>query len=183
MTTTGRHRRDPSALWTVIMASTLLGIALGASGAIVAESAASPSTPQAIAEQAIADEVTQHRLPVSPQAPGSIRLVSFAEPATIPTGLSLTVLPPQKIRGGVLLTISLVNPTTAPIIVDTGELGPHDPRFDGAAVPMTMTPVTTDLVPGEGYTYQCVVNLPATGVGQLALTLGQVTVIGTAAGN
>ena len=80
------------------------------------------------------------------------RSIGFGEPTTGPADLSLTVLPPEKVKGGVRLTIALVNTTDAPITVDTDELGPHEPRFDGATVPMTMTPATKKLVPGEGYT-------------------------------
>ncbi|MGH3930735.1 MAG: hypothetical protein ACRDTF_12235, partial [Pseudonocardiaceae bacterium] len=112
-----------------------------------------------------------------------IRSVGFAESTTGPAGLSLTVLPPEKVKGGVRLTIALVNNTRAPVIVDTAELGPHEPRFDGATVPMTMTPATKKLMPGEGYTYQCVLNLPTMDVGELAFTLGAVTITGQAAGD
>lgn len=81
------------------------------------------------------------------------------------------------------LTVVLANTTDAPIVVDTGELGPHDTRFNGATVPMTMTSATKKIVPGEGYTYQCVIKLPTMDVGQLELTVGPVTVAGRAAGD
>lgn len=113
----------------------------------------------------------------------SVEPVAFAATATDATGMSLTVLRPEKVKGGVRLTIALANTTDAPIVVNTGKLGPHDPTFNSAAVPMTMTPATKKLVPGEGYTYQCVVKLPTMDVGHLAFGVGPVTVSGQAAGD
>lgn len=95
----------------------------------------------------------------------------------------MTVLRPEKVKGGVRLTIALANATDAPMVVNTTELGPHDPTFDGAPVPMTMTPARKRLVPGEGYTYQCVIKLPTMDVGHLTLVLDKVTVAGPAAGD
>lgn len=109
--------------------------------------------------------------------------VGFAKPATDPAGLSFTVLRPEKVKGGVRFTVALANITGSPITVNTGNLGPHDPRFNGTPVPMTMTPATKKLVPGEGYTYQCVLRLPTMEIGQLEFVLGPVTVAGLAAGD
>lgn len=95
----------------------------------------------------------------------------------------MTVLTPEKVKGGVRLTVALANTTNAAIIVDTGELGPHDPSFNGAPVPMTMTSTTKKLAPGEGYTYQCVIKLPTMDAGQLAVAVGPVTVTGRTAGD
>ncbi len=97
--------------------------------------------------------------------------------------MSLTVLRPEKVKGGVRLTIALANTNNIPITVDTGALGPHDPRFNGATVPMTMDSVRKKLVPGEGYTYQCVFTLPTMDVGQLAFVIGPISVSGQAAGD
>jgi hypothetical protein len=95
----------------------------------------------------------------------------------------LTVLRPEKVKGGVRFTIALANNTDAPIVVNTGKLGPHDPSFNGAPVPVIMTPATKKLMPGEGYTYQCVIKLPTMNVGRLAFGVGPVTVAGQAAGD
>lgn len=185
---TGRHRRQPPARWTLVIASALFGVALGASGAVIVDSDPHRPAPQAattVAPSSVPAPPSETASSVEPP-PGSRRAVgpvAFAEPAIGPAGLSLTVLPPEKVKGGVRLTIALVNTTGAPIAVDTGELGPHEPRFDGAVVPMTMTPAKKKLVPGEGYTYQCVIELPTMNLGQLALVLGAVTVTGPAAGD
>jgi hypothetical protein len=97
--------------------------------------------------------------------------------------MAVTVLRPEKVKGGVRLTIALTNTSDIPIIVDTGGLGPHDPRFNNATVPMTMIPVRKKLVPAEGYTYQCVFKLPTMDVGHLTFTVGSVSVAGQAAGD
>jgi hypothetical protein len=109
--------------------------------------------------------------------------VAFAPPATDAVGMAVTVLRPEKVKGGVRLTIALSNTSDIPIIIDTGALGPRDPRFNDATVPMTMIPVRKKLVPGEGYTYQCVLKLPTMDVGQLAFAVGPVNVAGPAAGD
>ncbi|MGH8922398.1 MAG: hypothetical protein ACRD0H_29360, partial [Actinomycetes bacterium] len=109
--------------------------------------------------------------------------IGFAEPTIGPAGLSLTVPPPEKVKGGVRFTIALVNDTGVPVTVDTGELGPNDPRFNGATVPMTMNPTKKKIMPGEGFTYQCVLRLPTMDVGQLSFTFGALTVTGRAAGD
>jgi hypothetical protein len=97
--------------------------------------------------------------------------------------MSVTVLRPEKVKGGVRLTIALANSNDIPIIVDTGALGPYDPRFNDATVPITMLPVRKKLVPGEGYTYQCVFKLPTMDVGRLSFVVGPVSVAGQAAGD
>ena len=96
--------------------------------------------------------------------------------------MSLTVLQPEKVKGGVRLTIALVNTHDVPITVDTGAVGPRNPRFNDAAVPLTMTPARKRLAPGEGYTYQCVVKLPTTNVGQLSFIVGMAGITGQTAG-
>ncbi len=97
--------------------------------------------------------------------------------------MSVTVLRPEKVQGGVRFTIALANTSGIPITVDTEALGPQDPRFNDTTVPMTMTSVRKKLVPGEGYTYQCVFKLPTMDVGQLAFVVGPVSVSGPAAGD
>jgi len=109
--------------------------------------------------------------------------VTFAPPAVDAAGMSVAVLRPEKVKGGVRITVSLVNTSGVPITVDTGALGPHDPRFNDAPVPMTMTPARKKLVPGEGYTYQAVLKLPTMDVGQLSFAVGPVNVAGQAAGD
>jgi P pilus assembly chaperone PapD len=109
--------------------------------------------------------------------------VAFAPPFSDAAGMSLTVLRPEKVKGGVRFTIAVTNTSDAPITVDTGAVGPHDPRFNDVAVPMTMTPVLKRLAPGEGYSYQCVLKLPTMNLGQLAFTIGQVALTGQAAGD
>jgi hypothetical protein len=171
--TTGRHRTSSSVLWFPVIVSALVGVTLGSGVTAVAGG----SGTEPVSNQAVA--------PFSTPTPSSrpVGSIGFAEPATGPAGLSLTVLPPEKIKGGVRLTIALVNNTGAPITVDTGELGPHDLRFNGATVPMTMTPTKKKLMPDEGYTYQCVIQLPTMDVGQLAFALDAMTVTGQAAGD
>jgi len=174
--TTGRHRASSSVVWLPIMVSALLGVLLGSWVTALADG---PGT-EPITNQAAEPSPT----PTPPSTIANpIRSIGFAEPTTGPADLSLTVLPPEKVKGGVRLTIALVNNTGAPVTFDTAELGPHEPRFDGATVPMTMTPATKKLMPGEGYTYQCVVNLPTMDVGELAFILGAVTITGQAAGD
>jgi hypothetical protein len=109
--------------------------------------------------------------------------VAFAPPATDAAGMSVTVLRPEKVKGGVRITIALANSNDIPITVDTGALGPYDPRFNDATVPITMTPVRKKLVPGDGYTYQCVFKLPTMDVGRLSFVVGPVSVAGQAAGD
>lgn len=176
MATTGRHHTSSSFLWFPVMVSALLGVTLGAVITTVAGGAGTePGTNQAAVPLTTPTPSSTMGHPV-----GSIR---FAEPATGPAGLSLTALPPEKVKGGVRLTIALVNNTGVPITVDTGELGPRNPRFNGAKVPMTMTSAKKKLTAGESYTYQCVIRLPTMDVGQLAFALGAVTVTGQAAGD
>jgi hypothetical protein len=97
--------------------------------------------------------------------------------------MSLTVLRPEKINGGVRLTVALVNTNNIPITVDTGAVGPRDARFNNVAVPVTMTPARKQLAPGEGYTYQAAVKLPTTKTGQLSFVIGMARVTGPAAGD
>lgn len=179
MATTGRHRAASSFLWLPVMVSALLGLALGAGITTVAGgsdgAATEPATNPAPAPPP----------PSTPPSPGlrPAGSIGFAESALGPDGLSVTALPPEKVKGGVRLTIALVNNTGDPITIDTGEVGPHEPRFDGATVPMIITPEKKKLMVGEGYTYQCVIRLPTMDAGQLAFGLGAVTVTGQAAGD
>lgn len=108
---------------------------------------------------------------------------AFAPPFTDAVGMSTTVLRPEKVKGGVRFTIALANTSDVPIMVDTGAMGPHDPRFNDVAVPMNMTPVRKKLVPGEGYVYQCVFKLPNMDAGQVAFSVGQIAITGQAAGD
>lgn len=161
---------------------------MGAGGVAAVTSASGSSTLPATAPPAASPSAVA--LPPPSPAPSdavrpaetlpSTEPVSFGVPATDSTGMSLTVLRPERINHGVRLTIALANTTDAPIVVDTGELGPHDQTFDGAAVPMTMTSTKKKVMPGEGYTYQAVITLPTTNIGQLELRLGTVTVAGQA---
>ncbi|MGH3717932.1 MAG: hypothetical protein ACRDRI_03645 [Pseudonocardiaceae bacterium] len=149
---------------------------------------ASPSSPAqpGTAQQApsnTASSNTASSSTASPQAARPVDPAAFAAPATDAVGMAVTVLRPEKVKGGVRLTIALANTNDIPITVDTGVLGPRDLRFNDAAVPMTMTPVRKKLVPGEGYTYQCVVKLPTMDVGRLAFVVGPVSVAGQAAGD
>lgn len=109
--------------------------------------------------------------------------IAFAAPITDPAGLSMMVLPPEKVKGGVRFTISLVNTSHGPITINTGSLGPHEPRFNDSSVPMSMSSVRKKLVPGEGYTYQCVFKLPTMDVGQVEFSVGSMNVAGQAAGD
>ncbi|MGH3938432.1 MAG: hypothetical protein ACRDTG_07310 [Pseudonocardiaceae bacterium] len=176
MATTGRHRASSSVVWIPILISALLGVTLGSCFMALADGSGTASTTHQTAE------LSPGAAPPSMIA-NPLSSIGFGEPTTGPADLSLTVLPPEKIKGGVRLTIALVNNTEVPVTMNTGDLGPHEPRFDGATVPMTMTPATKKLVPGEGYTYQCVLNLPTMDVGELAFTLGAVTITDRAAGD
>lgn len=183
MVTAGRHRRPSPGRWKSLIVAAMVGAALGAgavaSAVAVATSGSGPPAPLATPQQ-----VTTSRAPPPPteivRAAGP---VTFAQAAVGPKGMSITVLTPEKVKGGVRLTVALANPTKAAIIVDTGELGPHDPSFNGAPVSMTMIATTKRLAPGEGYTYQCVLKLPTMDTGQLAVAVGPVTVTGRAAGD
>lgn len=174
--TTGRHRTSSSILWLPVIVSALIGVTFGSGVTAVAMSDPDPPaiTPAAAPSSDPAPPLTLER-PV-----GSI---GFSETTIGPDGLSLTVLPPEKVKGGIRLTIALANDTSAPITVNTGDLGPHDVRFNDTTVPMTAPLTKKKLMPGEGYTYQCVLKLPSTNVGQLEFSLGSVTVVGEAAGD
>lgn len=163
--------------------SALLGMTLGAGIAAVAWSAPGPAVSSTVITQETAPSSTPATPAPLPTTARAIEPIGFAEPVNGPAGLSVTVLPPEKVKGGVRLTIALANTTDNPITVNTGELGPHDLRFNGAEVPMTMTPTTKKLMPEEGYTYQCVIRLPTMDMGQLALDMGSVTITGQAAGD
>lgn len=179
MGTAGRHRSSSSVLWLPVIVAALIGATLGSGVTAVAVSDPASPAPPAIT-QAAAPSSDPAPLPTLERPVGSI---GFAEPATGADGLSMTVLPPEKIKGGIRLTIALANDTNAPITVNTGELGPHDVRFDGAAVPMNTSLIKKKLMPDEGYTYQCVIKLPTMDFGQLEFTLGPAHVIGQAAGD
>ncbi len=105
------------------------------------------ATPNAATPNTATSESTPPRPAGTERA---VDLVAFAAPVTDAAGITMTVLRPEKIKGGVRFTIALVNTNDIPITVDTGALGPHDPQFNGATVPMSMTPVRKKLVPGEG---------------------------------
>lgn len=176
MATTGRHRAPSSVVWLPVVVSALLGVLLGAwITAATGGSEAEPITYETTAPSPLPGSASTTTKPVTS--------IGFAEPAIGPAGLSVTVLSPEKVKGGVRLTIALVNGTAAPITVNTGELGPNAPRFDGATVPMTMNPANKKLMPGEGYTYQCMLRLPTMDVGQLSFTLGALTFTDRAAGD
>ncbi|MGH3711537.1 MAG: hypothetical protein ACRDRQ_26310, partial [Pseudonocardiaceae bacterium] len=110
------------------------------------------------ASQVTTQQATSHTASSSAPAPRPAEAVrpvdpvAFAAPATDAAGMAVTVLRPEKVKGGVRITIALANTSNVPVTVDTGALGPHDPRFNDATVPMTMTPARKKLVPGEGYT-------------------------------
>lgn len=157
----------------------LLGAALGAGGLALASSVL--PTRQGPQQTASVSTAPARQLPPRPGTPPMP--VAFAPPATDPVGMSVTVLRPERVKGGVRFTIALVNTSNAPLNVDTGALGPHEPRFNNEVVPMSMTPVFKKLMPGEGYTYQCVFKLPTMQTGQVAFTVGPVTVSGPAAGD
>lgn len=186
MSTSPRRHRGPSrGRWLPVIVSVLLGAALGAGGMAAARSGLGSPAPPATAQPSAPSSVpAPSSTPVQPaETAPSVKSVAFAEPAINAAGMSLTVLRPEKVKGGVRLTIALANNTNAPIVVNTNELGPHDPTFNGAPVPITITPARKNLVPGEGYTYQCVITLPTMNVGQLAFVVDALTVTGQAAGD
>jgi hypothetical protein len=177
--TTARHRRPSPGNWIQVVVALLLGAALGAGGLALASSVL--PTRQGPQQTASVSTAPARQLPPRPGTPPMP--VAFAPPATDPVGMSVTVLRPERVKGGVRFTIALVNTSNAPLNVDTGALGPHEPRFNNEVVPMSMTPVFKKLMPGEGYTYQCVFKLPTMQTGQVAFTVGPVTVSGPAAGD
>src|SRR5262249_19557879 len=155
----------------------LLGVVLGA-GATTAVLIPTSSDQQLNQPRAAASSTAP--LPRPPEVVRAIDPVAFAPPVSDPVGMSLTVLRPEKVKGGVRFTIALANTSDLPINVDTGAVGPREPQFNNVAVPMSMTPVRKRLVPGEGYTYQCVLKLPTMDVGQVLFSIGQVAVAGQA---
>jgi hypothetical protein len=161
------------------MASVAVGAALGVGGVTLASATSSvhQPTPHPRASAHVASSPSPRPSEVAPL----VDPVAFAAPATDAVGMSVTVLRPEKVQGGVRFTIALANTSGIPITVDTGALGPQDPRFNDTTVPMTMTSVRKKLVPGEGYTYQCVFKLPTMDVGQLTFVVGPVSVSGPAA--
>ncbi|MGH3511889.1 MAG: hypothetical protein ACRDRB_06380 [Pseudonocardiaceae bacterium] len=165
------------------MASVAVGAALGVGGVTLASATSSvhQPTPHPRASAHVASSHTPSPRPSEVAA--LVDPVAFAAPATDAVGMSVTVLRPEKVQGGMRFTIALANTSGIPITVDTGALGPQDPRFNDTTVPMTMTSVRKKLVPGEGYTYQCVFKLPTMDVGQLAFVVGPVSVSGPAAGD
>lgn len=182
MTTTARHRRPSPVGWLAVIGSALLGVALGAGTVTVA----SPGSP---AQQVTTQQPTTSTSPYSTpsQRPAEtvrpIDSVAFAPPATDAVGMAVTVLRPEKVKGGVRLTIALNQHQRHSDHRRHRRSGPHDPRFNDATVPMTMIPVRKKLVPGEGYTYQCVFKLPTMDVGHLTFAVGPVSVAGQAAGD
>jgi hypothetical protein len=175
--TTARHRGSPSGRWFPVVGSALLGAALGA-GATTAV-----LVPTSSAQRPPTTASSTAPLPRSPEVVRAPDPVAFAPPFTDAAGMSLTVLRPEKIKGGVRFTIAVANTSDAPIVVDTGALGPHEPTFNDVAVPMTMTPVRTRLAPGEGYTYQCILKLPTMDLGRVAFSISQTAISGQAAGD
>lgn len=181
MSASGRHRASSSVLLLPVIVSTLIGAVLGAG---VVAAAASDPEPDPPAPPVIAQAVAPSDESASPAAiQRSVESVGFGETATDPTGLTVMVLPPEKVKGGVQLTISLINNSNTPITINTGDLGPHDIRFDGETMPMSMTPAKKKIMPGEGYTYQCGVQLPTMDPGYLELIFDSATVAGQAAGD
>lgn len=181
-----RHRGPSRGRWLPVVVSALLGAVLGVGGtAAVTSGSPAPAAPAppATSSSAPADGASSSAPADSAARTAETVPITFAAPATDASGVSLTVLRPEKVKGGVRLTVALANTTNAPIAVDTGKLGPHDQSFNGTAVPLAMTPVKKKLMPGEGYTYQCVITLPTMDVGQLAFKVGTVTVAGQAAGD
>jgi len=177
-----RHRGGSTpGRWLPVIGSALLGMALGAG--VVAISSSSPSG-QVTTQQATSHTASSSAPALRPaETVRPVDPVAFAAPATDAAGMAVTVLRPEKVKGGVRITIALANTSNVPVTVDTGALGPHDPRFNDARVPMTMTPARKKLVPGEGYTYQCVFKLPTMDMGRLTFAVGPVTVAGQAAGD
>lgn len=76
-------------------------------------------------------------------------------------GLAFTVLMPERMPGGVRLTIALANPTAMPMDVDTAQMGKPALQFNGYARAPYTVPVNKHLAPGEGYTFPCTAPLPA----------------------
>ncbi|MGH3771018.1 MAG: hypothetical protein ACRDRW_06430 [Pseudonocardiaceae bacterium] len=183
MTTTARHRRPTPAGWLPVIVSAILGAALGAGAVALASPSPSPSAQQVTTQQAPSNTASSNTAPRPAEIVRLADPAAFAAPATDAAGMAVTVLRPEKVKGGVRLTIALANTSDIPITVDTGALGPHDPRFNDAIVPISMTPVRKKLVPGEGYTYQCVIKLPTMNAGRLAFVVGPVSVAGQAAGD
>ncbi|HZS21381.1 MAG TPA: hypothetical protein VFA63_10380 [Pseudonocardiaceae bacterium] len=186
MTTTSRHRRRSPVGWLPVIGAALVGAAVGA-GALAVASPRSPTHqpngPSEAAAAATASAVSSNGALPSPAEARASNPIAFSPPITDAAGMSLTVLRPEKIKGGVRLTIAVVNINDIPISVDTGAVGPRDARFNNVAVPVTTTPGRKRLAPGEGYTYQAVVKLPTTNTGQLSFVVGMARVTGPAAGD
>ena len=181
MTTTSRHRRPASKLLPVIGAA-FVGTAVGAGAVAIATPspvAAGTGPASAVAANTVSSTAA---LPATAETVRPGAPIAFSPPITDAAGMSMTVLRPEKVKGGVRLTVALVNTNDVPISVDTGAVGPRDPRFNGATVRMTMTPALKRLAPGEGYTYQCVFTLPTRDAGQLSFVVGTARITGPAAG-
>lgn len=168
-----RHRAPPRSPWT-LLAAALLGAGLAAAAMLPflgAPTSASPppvpGPPSAIAT-------------APPSTPG---VVSFGEPLTGPDAVQVTALPPKKIKGGVRVSVALLNVGSAAATVSTGAVGPHDPTFRERPVPMSMETTSVRLVPGEGHVYACDITLPDMDSGRLAFGLGPGMVTGSAAGD
>lgn len=192
MTSTSRHRR-PSPRLLPIVGAAVVGAAVGAGAVAIATPSSPTPQPRTSAGAGPAGKGATNVVPANtasntalprPAVPARpVDPIAFSPPITDAAGMSLTVLRPEKVKGGVRLTIALVNTNDIPINVDTGAVGPHDPRFNGVGVPMAMTPTVKRLVPGEAYTYQCVFKLPTMDVGQLSFIVGTASVTGQAAGD
>lgn len=202
MTITSRHRRPSPMRLLPVIGAAIVGAALGA-GTVAIASPHAPTNqvttpPPAVADAAAASMAPSNTAPANtapansgkstktvPAPAEAVRPmdpVAFSPPITDAAGMSLTVLRPEKVKGGVRLTIALVNTNDVPITVDTAAVGPRNPRFNNVAVPMTMTPARKRLAPGEGYTYQCVFKLPTTDAGQLSFIVGMASITGEAIG-
>lgn len=178
MVTTARHRRQSPVWWTTVVLSVALGAALGAGGVLLATSAASRPAPPVTARK-----VAPPRAPVARPADttSNVEPVAFAQPTPGPMGMTMELLTPERIPGGLRLTIAVSNPTTAPIMLDTGMMGPPELRFDGAPVYLYTVPMRKTLAPGEGFSWQCTLKLPTSEAGQLTFSLGSVTIAGRVA--
>jgi hypothetical protein len=182
VSTSSRHRRPPTVRFLPIIGAALLGVGVGVGGVTLIShtSPTQQASPQQVAPTP-AGPAPSTVPPADTERP--FEKIAFAAPVTDAAGISMMVLPPEKIKGGVRFTISLVNTSGIPITVDTGSLGPRAPRFNDAAVPMSMSSVRKTLVPGEGYTYQCVLKLPTVKMGQVEFSVGSMNVAGQAPGD
>ncbi|MGH3570214.1 MAG: hypothetical protein ACRDUW_00005 [Pseudonocardiaceae bacterium] len=178
MVTTARHRRRSPAWWITVVVAAALGAAIGGGGVLLATSAASPPAAPVTARK-VAPPIAPAVHPADTTS--NVEPVAFAQPTPGPLGMTMELLTPERIPGGLRLTIAVSNPTTAPIMLDTGMMGPPELRFNGAPVYLYTVPMRKTLAPGEGYSWQCTLKLPTSDAGQLTFSLGSVTVAGRVA--